>query len=140
MKKRYGFIIRGNAPPFFPRTTPIRITTHRTVRFLICSAADSHTLQTSAKKPVKNSDLWQQLDREAARHNISWHWIKGHSGHRENEIADELAGQPVYIRYNATHRSAEAIDEKGEILPSITLFWFAWYAFHPETEVFRVEK
>ena len=56
------------------------------------------------------------------------------------EIADELAGQPVYIRYNATHRSAEAIDEKGEILPSITLFWFAWYAFHPETEVFRVEK
>ena len=51
--------------------------------------------RTSAKKPVKNSDLWKQLDSEAARHRMTWHWIKGHSGHRENEIADELANRGI---------------------------------------------
>lgn len=47
--------------------------------------------KTAAKKPVKNRDLWQALDELAQRHTIEWHWVKGHSGHRENEIADELA-------------------------------------------------
>lgn len=47
--------------------------------------------KTSAKKPVKNADLWQKLDSETARHSISWEWVKGHSGHPENERADELA-------------------------------------------------
>ncbi len=47
--------------------------------------------KTSAKKPVKNIDLWQQLDQQVARHEVQWHWVKGHSGHRENEIADQLA-------------------------------------------------
>lgn len=47
--------------------------------------------RTSDKKPVKNIDLWQQLDEEVTRHKIVWHWVKGHSGHIENEIADELA-------------------------------------------------
>lgn len=47
--------------------------------------------KTSAKKPVKNGDLWKQLDEESRRHKIEWLWVKGHSGHRENEIADELA-------------------------------------------------
>lgn len=47
--------------------------------------------KTSAKKPVKNEDLWRQLDGEVAKHQIEWRWVKGHSGHRENEIADELA-------------------------------------------------
>jgi ribonuclease HI len=53
--------------------------------------------KTAAKKPVKNSDLWQLLDKEVERHKINWQWVKGHSGHRENEIADELAnkGTPV---------------------------------------------
>ena len=51
--------------------------------------------KTSTKKPVKNVDLWQQLDEEAQRHEVSWHWVKGHSGHRENEIADELANRGV---------------------------------------------
>ncbi|MCK5893126.1 MAG: ribonuclease HI [Endozoicomonadaceae bacterium] len=46
---------------------------------------------TSAKKPVKNVDLWKRLDSEAARHQVEWCWVKGHSGHRENDIADELA-------------------------------------------------
>ncbi len=47
--------------------------------------------KTSAKKPVKNADLWQALDQETSRHQIDWHWVKGHAGHRENEMCDELA-------------------------------------------------
>lgn len=47
--------------------------------------------KTSAKKPVKNVDLWQKLDEFNQKHDIRWHWVKGHAGHRENEIADELA-------------------------------------------------
>ena len=51
--------------------------------------------KTAAKKPVKNKDLWQQLEFAAARHETTWHWIKGHSGHRENEIADSLANRGI---------------------------------------------
>lgn len=51
--------------------------------------------KTAAKKPVKNIDLWQRLEVEAARHQVRWHWIKGHSGHRENEIADALANRGI---------------------------------------------
>jgi ribonuclease HI len=47
--------------------------------------------KTAAKKPVKNEDLWQLLDTQAQRHNVTWEWIKGHAGHDENERADELA-------------------------------------------------
>ena len=47
--------------------------------------------KTASKKPVKNSDLWKQLDDLSAHHSIRWNWVKGHSGHRENDIADELA-------------------------------------------------
>ena len=47
--------------------------------------------KTADKKAVKNADLWQALDSETERHRINWHWVKGHSGHRENEIADQLA-------------------------------------------------
>ncbi len=47
--------------------------------------------RTSDKKPVKNADLWQQLLTESERHQIKWHWVKGHSGHPENDKADELA-------------------------------------------------
>ena len=49
--------------------------------------------KTSAKKPVKNVELWQALDEAVARHKVHWHWIKGHAGHAENERADELARQ-----------------------------------------------
>jgi ribonuclease HI len=45
----------------------------------------------SSKEPVKNVDLWQQLDKVASKHNVSWQWIKGHNGHPENERADKLA-------------------------------------------------
>jgi ribonuclease HI len=51
--------------------------------------------KTAAKKPVKNADLWQRLDTEVAKHQISWHWVKGHSGHPENEMADTLANRGV---------------------------------------------
>jgi len=51
--------------------------------------------KNSAKKPVKNADLWQELDAEAARHRVNWHWVKGHSGNPENELADQLANQGV---------------------------------------------
>ena len=47
--------------------------------------------RTADKKPVKNVDLWQQLDAALARHEITWHWVKGHAGHDLNERADELA-------------------------------------------------
>ena len=47
--------------------------------------------RTAAKKPVANAELWQRLDSAAARHSIDWHWVKGHSGHPENERADALA-------------------------------------------------
>ena len=47
--------------------------------------------KTSAKKPVKNAELWQALDQAVSRHKINWHWVKGHAGHEENERADELA-------------------------------------------------
>ena len=40
-------------------------------------------------------DLWQQLDEQNQRHQVSWHWVKGHSGHRENEIADQLANRGI---------------------------------------------
>ena len=47
--------------------------------------------KTADKKPVKNVELWQALDDAIKRHEISWHWVKGHAGHPENERADELA-------------------------------------------------
>jgi ribonuclease HI len=47
--------------------------------------------RTAAKKPVKNDDLWRELDVAVGRHDVAWHWVKGHSGHAENERADELA-------------------------------------------------
>lgn len=47
--------------------------------------------RTSAKKPVANVDLWRRLLSAAARHEVSWHWVRGHAGHPENERADGLA-------------------------------------------------
>ena len=51
--------------------------------------------KTAAKKPVKNVDLWLRLDKARESHEIEWVWVKGHSGHIENEIADELANQGI---------------------------------------------
>ncbi|MFT5810652.1 MAG: ribonuclease HI [Rubritalea sp.] len=51
--------------------------------------------KTAAKKPVKNVDLWQQLDEQTSRHDINWHWVKGHSGVPGNEAADQLANDAI---------------------------------------------
>ena len=51
--------------------------------------------KTANKKPVKNKEYWEQLDVEVQRHPIDWKWVKGHSGHPENERADELANEAV---------------------------------------------
>lgn len=51
--------------------------------------------KTAAKKPVKNEDLWRQLDEAVQRHEITWDWVKGHSGHAENERADTLAREAI---------------------------------------------
>ncbi len=51
--------------------------------------------KTAARKPVKNSDLWKQLDELVKQYQIEWKWVKGHSGHPENELADELANRGV---------------------------------------------
>jgi ribonuclease HI len=51
--------------------------------------------KTADKKPVKNVDLWQRLDALAAGHRITWHWVRGHAGHPENERADQLANRGV---------------------------------------------
>lgn len=51
--------------------------------------------KTAAKKPVLNQDLWQRLDELVAGHDIEWHWVKGHSGHPENELADALANRGI---------------------------------------------
>ena len=51
--------------------------------------------RTAAKKPVKNVDLWQQLDDEMKRHEITFHWVQGHAGHPDNEEADRLANRGI---------------------------------------------
>lgn len=51
--------------------------------------------RSASGQPVKNRDLWEALDAEAARHSIEWYWVRGHSGHPENERADELANAGI---------------------------------------------
>jgi ribonuclease HI len=51
--------------------------------------------KTADKNPVKNEDLWRRLDELAAGHEVEWHWVRGHSGHPENERADELANRGI---------------------------------------------
>jgi len=51
--------------------------------------------KTAAKKPVKNEDLWKKLDKLVEQHNVTWAWVKGHSGHIENEQVDQLANEAI---------------------------------------------
>lgn len=55
----------------------------------------SRNWKTAAKKPVKNQDLWQRLDEACQKHQIEWQWVKGHSGHTENEQVDQLANKAI---------------------------------------------
>jgi ribonuclease HI len=56
----------------------------------------SNGWQTAGKQPVKNADLWQRLDAAVHRHQVQWHWVKGHAGHPENERADQLAARGLH--------------------------------------------
>ena len=51
--------------------------------------------RTADRKPVKNADLWRRLDEAASRHQVEWHWVRGHTGHPENERADALANRAI---------------------------------------------
>ena len=51
--------------------------------------------RTADRKPVKNSEIWRELDAEAQRHRVRWHWVRGHDGHPENERADRLANAAI---------------------------------------------
>lgn len=51
--------------------------------------------KTASKKPVLNVELWQELDALVSQFQINWHWVKGHSGHPENELADQLANRGI---------------------------------------------
>ena len=63
--------------------------------------------KTASKKPVKNADLWQRLDGAAARHQVTWEWIKGHAGHQQNERADRLARAEIKALKKAAEAQAE---------------------------------
>ena len=56
--------------------------------------------KTAAKKPVKNAELWQQLDEAVKRHHVNWHWVKGHAGDEGNERADALARGAIIREQN----------------------------------------
>jgi ribonuclease HI len=60
--------------------------------------------KTAARQPVKNVDLWQALDAQNQRHEVRWHWVKGHSGHPENERADQLANRGIEELYQQAPR------------------------------------
>ena len=78
-------------------TRPCRVDLHtdsQYVRLGITEWLENWKLKgwkTAGRKPVKNRDLWQDLDQQAARHQVRWHWVKGHSGDPGNERADALA-------------------------------------------------
>ena len=60
---------------------------------------------TADKKPVKNIDLWQRLDVAVSRHEVKWHWVRGHTGHDENEFVDALANKAIdEMKRKRSHR------------------------------------
>jgi len=71
--------------------------------------------KTASRKPVKNADLWRLLDEAAARHDVQWHWVRGHSGHAENERADELANRAIdeMLEGKGKEKRYKIQDEKG---------------------------
>lgn len=80
---------------------PSKVTIHTDSRYVMDGASKwlsgwkTKGWKTANKKPVKNDDLWRALDQEMARHRLKWRWVAGHSGHPENERADELAREAI---------------------------------------------
>ena len=68
--------------------------------------------RTSAKHPVKNVELWQRLDTARQRHEVSWHWVRGHAGHPENERADELAREGMQPFLQARRQARPITDSQ----------------------------
>src|SRR3990167_3644252 len=81
--------------------TPCKIELHTDSKYLQqgvtvwLSQWKKNSWKKSDKKAVKNADLWQLLDQEAHRHEVSWHWVRGHSGHPENDFVDRVANQAI---------------------------------------------
>ncbi|ATX82743.1 RNase HI [Mariprofundus ferrinatatus] len=84
-------------------TKPCRITIHSDSKYVVQGMNEwihnwkKKGWKTAGKKPVSNLERWQELDTLAAKHEVTWQWVKGHSGHPENERADELARQGIPV-------------------------------------------
>jgi len=80
---------------------PCKITIHSDSKYVVQGMSEwihnwkQKGWKTAGKKPVSNLERWQELDALAAKHQVTWQWIKGHAGHPENERADELARQGI---------------------------------------------
>lgn len=78
-------------------TKPCRVTLHTDSKYVMDGITkwvfgwQKNGWKTADRKPVKNAELWQELLKATARHQVTWRWVKGHAGHRENERADALA-------------------------------------------------
>ncbi|MFY8164119.1 MAG: ribonuclease HI [Brevundimonas sp.] len=82
-------------------TRPCRVDLHTDSRYVMdgitkwIGSWKARGWKTAEKKPVKNEDLWKRLDAARARHEVKWHWVKGHAGHELNERADQLANRGI---------------------------------------------
>jgi ribonuclease HI len=80
---------------------PCRVDLHTDSRYVMQGITEwirgwkARGWQTADRKPVKNEDLWRRLDAARARHEVKWHWVKGHAGHELNERADALANRGI---------------------------------------------
>ncbi len=103
-------------------TRPCRIELHTDSQYLRNGITEwiggwkANGWKTAAKKPVKNADLWQRLDTARQRHKVNWHWVRGHSGHPENERADRLAQRGIAEQEEAAKRGARTGPASGEAL------------------------
>jgi len=93
-------------------TRPCKVDLHTDSKYVLdgitkwISGWKSRGWTTADKKPVKNDDLWKRLDAARARHEVKWHWVKGHAGHALNERADQLANRGIEEMRAARVRSA----------------------------------
>ena len=82
-------------------TRPCRVDLHTDSKYVMQGITEwirgwkARGWKTADKKPVKNDDLWRRLDAARARHEVKWHWVKGHAGHELNERADRLANRGI---------------------------------------------
>lgn len=82
-------------------TRPCRVDLHTDSKYVMQGITEwirgwkARGWKTAEKKPVKNDDLWKRLDAARARHEVKWHWVKGHAGHELNERADRLANRGI---------------------------------------------